>query len=119
MKEGKVGQIGISNCYDATYLQKLLDAGNEIKTVQNRWYEGNGWDWDGESAGPASAGPWPYLFQRPQLASIFRCFIHLAGPDLQVFLHRSSKGEPTGEPIAVAQRRPANTQSSTSAKATG
>lgn len=51
MENGTIGQYGISNIYDANYLQSLLDAGCDIKTVQNRWYEGNGWDWDGKCVG--------------------------------------------------------------------
>lgn len=55
VENGTIGQLGISNIYDANYLQSLLDAGCNIKTVQNRWYEGNGWDWDGKCASAASA----------------------------------------------------------------
>lgn len=45
--EGKVHKIGISNCYDTRVLQYLIDNGKRmLDVVQNRWYEGNGWDTD-------------------------------------------------------------------------
>jgi len=44
-QEGKVGLIGISNCYR---IRILLALGREapVNVVQNRWFEGNGWDKD-------------------------------------------------------------------------
>jgi diketogulonate reductase-like aldo/keto reductase len=45
--EGKARAIGISNVYDAAVLEKLgRDAGRKVQVVQDRWYEGNGWDRD-------------------------------------------------------------------------
>jgi hypothetical protein len=46
-EEGKVRKIGISNIYDVESLRSLEDAsGVRVDVVQNRWYEGNGWDRD-------------------------------------------------------------------------
>jgi len=44
-QEGKVGFIGLSNCYR---IRILLALGREapVNVVQNRWFEGNGWDKD-------------------------------------------------------------------------
>lgn len=42
--EGKVKLIGVSNVYDVGILQMLKDFGRGADVVQNRWYEGNGWD---------------------------------------------------------------------------
>ncbi|KAG8960316.1 hypothetical protein FRC03_006770 [Tulasnella sp. 419] len=42
--EGKVRLIGISNAYDKRVLEEIIKEGRMIDTVQNRWYEGNGWD---------------------------------------------------------------------------
>ncbi|WVQ81533.1 hypothetical protein IAT38_003657 [Cryptococcus sp. DSM 104549] len=45
--EGKIRVLGISNCYDPDLLQWLIgEAHVKINIVQNRWHEGNGWDWD-------------------------------------------------------------------------
>ncbi|KAL7418350.1 hypothetical protein Q5752_006808 [Cryptotrichosporon argae] len=42
-----VRRIGVSNCYDVDELEWLAaQATVGIQVVQNRWYEGNGWDWD-------------------------------------------------------------------------
>lgn len=39
----------MSNIYDAGELAWLVsEARVPVSFVQNRWYEGNGWDWDGE-----------------------------------------------------------------------
>ncbi|RXK35721.1 hypothetical protein M231_07010 [Tremella mesenterica] len=44
--QGKVRTLGISNIYDPTLLQWLInEARIKVGVVQNRWYEGNGWDW--------------------------------------------------------------------------
>ncbi|KIR62339.1 oxidoreductase [Cryptococcus bacillisporus CA1873] len=54
----QVRHLGISNCYDPLLLKWLIDSVAEysskhqeepevkVEIVQNRWYEGNGWDWD-------------------------------------------------------------------------
>lgn len=48
--QGKVHNLGVSNIYDASELEWLIGQTREpIKVVQNRWYQGNGWDWDGQS----------------------------------------------------------------------
>jgi len=45
--EGKVHKIGVSNCYDVRVLRYIIDYGGRmIDVVQNRWFEGNGWDSD-------------------------------------------------------------------------
>ncbi|KAF8597874.1 Aldo/keto reductase, partial [Ceratobasidium sp. AG-I] len=44
-KEGAVRQIGVSNTYDVETLQ-LLQTSGKVDIVQNRWYEGNGWDYE-------------------------------------------------------------------------
>ncbi|TFY81482.1 hypothetical protein EWM64_g2527 [Hericium alpestre] len=45
--EGKVRKIGMSNVYDPRVLDHLqLESGHAPEVVQNRWYEGNGWDPD-------------------------------------------------------------------------
>jgi len=44
-RDGKVGLIGISNCYDVETLVMLGDKA-PVNVVQNRWYEGNDWDKD-------------------------------------------------------------------------
>lgn len=45
---GKILALGISNCYDPRLLQHILDnAKVPPKVVQNRWYEGNAFDWKG------------------------------------------------------------------------
>lgn len=41
--EGKVRMIGVSNTYDVRILAALQKA-RKVQVVQNRWYEGNGWD---------------------------------------------------------------------------
>ncbi|EIW71809.1 hypothetical protein TREMEDRAFT_67967 [Tremella mesenterica DSM 1558] len=44
--QGKVRTLGISNIYDPTLLQWLINQARiKVGVVQNRWYEGNGWDW--------------------------------------------------------------------------
>ena len=44
-ESGQVKQIGLSNVYDAQMLQRLVkDSGRKVDVVQDRWYEGNGWD---------------------------------------------------------------------------
>lgn len=43
--EGKVRKIGLSNAYDVSLIQRLGDeSGRKVQVVQNRWFEGNGWD---------------------------------------------------------------------------
>ncbi|PPQ63729.1 hypothetical protein CVT24_004238 [Panaeolus cyanescens] len=41
--EGKVKMIGISNVYEVKILAALQKL-RKVQVVQNRWYEGNGWD---------------------------------------------------------------------------
>jgi diketogulonate reductase-like aldo/keto reductase len=41
--EGKVRMIGLSNCYDKRVIVELSKI-RAVQVVQNRWYEGNGWD---------------------------------------------------------------------------
>ena len=42
---GKVKYIGVSNAYDVRVLEALeKDGGRRVQIVQNRWFEGNGWD---------------------------------------------------------------------------
>ncbi|KAF8070088.1 NADP-dependent oxidoreductase domain-containing protein [Lyophyllum atratum] len=43
--EGKVRAIGISNAYDVNLLH-ALSRERKVDVVQDRWYEGNGWDRD-------------------------------------------------------------------------
>lgn len=43
--DGKIRKIGLSNAYDVELIQKLgVESGRKVQVVQNRWYEGNGWD---------------------------------------------------------------------------
>lgn len=43
--EGKVRLIGISNVYDVASVRALHEAsGEKVDIVQNRWYQGNGWN---------------------------------------------------------------------------
>ena len=42
--EGKVLMIGMSNTYNIKVLAALQKA-RKVQVVQNRWYQGNGWDW--------------------------------------------------------------------------
>ncbi|WWC64426.1 uncharacterized protein I303_107036 [Kwoniella dejecticola CBS 10117] len=43
---GKVRHLGVSNIYDPNLLSWLIERGRvKVGVVQNRWYEGNGWDW--------------------------------------------------------------------------
>ncbi|KAG8887253.1 hypothetical protein FRB98_000290 [Tulasnella sp. 332] len=43
--ESLVHKIGISNCYSPKLLAYIIQKGGRmIDVVQNRWYEGNGWD---------------------------------------------------------------------------
>ncbi|KIK00214.1 hypothetical protein K443DRAFT_614088 [Laccaria amethystina LaAM-08-1] len=41
--EGKARLIGVSNTYDVRVLARLHKE-RKVQVVQNRWYEGNGWD---------------------------------------------------------------------------
>ncbi|KAJ3546869.1 hypothetical protein NM688_g5466 [Phlebia brevispora] len=42
---GKVKLIGVSNTYDVKILKALEEeGGRKVQVVQNRWFEGNGWD---------------------------------------------------------------------------
>ncbi|KAI0829650.1 Aldo/keto reductase [Trametes gibbosa] len=44
---GVVRRIGVSNTYDVSVLEALEhEGGRRADVVQNRWYEGNGWDTD-------------------------------------------------------------------------
>ena len=46
---GKILALGISNCYDPKLLEWLVSKARvKVGVVQNRWYEGNGFDWRGE-----------------------------------------------------------------------
>jgi aryl-alcohol dehydrogenase-like predicted oxidoreductase len=48
---GKIITLGISNIYDPKLLEWLLGKVRvKVGVVQNRWYEGNGFDWKGEGA---------------------------------------------------------------------
>jgi hypothetical protein len=54
--QGQVRNLGVSNIYDRSELEWLISQARvPVKVVQNRWYEGNGWDWDGESHSPQSS----------------------------------------------------------------
>lgn len=45
--QGAVKQIGVSNTYDVEVLKALeREGGRKPQVVQNRWYEGNGYDRD-------------------------------------------------------------------------
>ncbi|WVR07834.1 hypothetical protein IAU60_004877 [Kwoniella sp. DSM 27419] len=45
--QGKVRRLGVSNIYDPALLSWLIqEARVGLSVVQNRWYEGNGWDWE-------------------------------------------------------------------------
>lgn len=45
----KIGALGVSNIYEADELAWLISKAKvPVSVVQNRWYEGNGWDWEGE-----------------------------------------------------------------------
>ena len=47
--EGKIRHLGISNIYQPSLLRKMIDfATVPVDIVQNRWWEGNGWDWESE-----------------------------------------------------------------------
>lgn len=49
--------LGVSNIYDAAELEWLIGQAREpVKVVQNRWYQGNGWDWDGKLPKSLHAG---------------------------------------------------------------
>jgi len=44
---GQVKKIGVSNTYDVGILEALeREGGRRVQVVQNRWFEGNGWDVD-------------------------------------------------------------------------
>ena len=46
-ESGVVHKIGVSNTYDVSILEALeREGGRRPDVVQNRWYEGNGWDSD-------------------------------------------------------------------------
>lgn len=50
MARGTVGRLGVSNIYDPDELAWLIaEAKVPVSVVQNRWYEGNGWDWPSTS----------------------------------------------------------------------
>ena len=43
--QGKVRKIGLSNAYDVNLVQRLgEESGRKVQVIQNRWFEGNGWD---------------------------------------------------------------------------
>ncbi|TXT11116.1 hypothetical protein VHUM_01867 [Vanrija humicola] len=43
---GSIASLGVSNIYDAAELSWLIgQARIPLSNVQNRWYEGNGWNW--------------------------------------------------------------------------
>lgn len=47
--QGKVRNLGVSNIYDRSELEWLISQARvPVKVVQNRWYEGNEWDWEGK-----------------------------------------------------------------------
>ncbi|WVF73172.1 hypothetical protein IAT40_007991 [Kwoniella sp. CBS 6097] len=47
VEKGQVRHLGVSNIYDPSLLKWLIgEAKVKVGVVQNRWYEGNGWDWD-------------------------------------------------------------------------
>jgi diketogulonate reductase-like aldo/keto reductase len=47
--DGKIKHLGISNIYQPSLLRKMIDfATVPVDIVQNRWWEGNGWDWESE-----------------------------------------------------------------------
>ena len=54
--QGQVRNLGVSNIYDRSELEWLISQARiPVKVVQNRWYERNGWDWDGEFIPTASS----------------------------------------------------------------
>lgn len=56
-REGKILSLtGISNTYDCNTLNWLVKRGAKIDVVQNRWFEGNGWDADVYGAGARRIG---------------------------------------------------------------
>ncbi|WVQ72961.1 hypothetical protein IAR50_002523 [Cryptococcus sp. DSM 104548] len=47
VETGQIRQLGISNIYDAGQLEHIIrQVDVAVSVVQNRWYEGNAWDWD-------------------------------------------------------------------------
>ncbi|KAI5455473.1 hypothetical protein NCC49_000283 [Naganishia albida] len=47
VEEGKILQLGISNIYQPSLLLRMIEfATVPVSIVQNRWWEGNGWDWE-------------------------------------------------------------------------
>ncbi|BEI80295.1 hypothetical protein CcaverHIS002_0108240 [Cutaneotrichosporon cavernicola] len=57
VQEGKVGGLGVSNIYNVQELAWLVsEAKVPLRVVQNRWYEGNSWDWQGASKSSTSIG---------------------------------------------------------------
>jgi aryl-alcohol dehydrogenase-like predicted oxidoreductase len=45
---GQIRNLGVSNIYDRSELEWLIsEARIPVQMIQNRWYEGNGWDWNG------------------------------------------------------------------------
>ncbi|KAA1471750.1 Aldo/keto reductase [Dentipellis sp. KUC8613] len=78
--EGKIRRIGLSNVYDEALLQRLgEETGRPVQIVQDRWYEGNGWDapvveWCNRN-GVQFQGFWtltgsPVLLQHPTVATL-------------------------------------------------
>ena len=56
MHSGQLRQLGVSNIYDPEELKWLInEARVKVSVVQNRWHEGNGWDWDSMLRMPAPA----------------------------------------------------------------
>ena len=54
--QGKVRNLGVSNIYNRSELEWLIsEARIPVKVVQNRWYEGNGWDWDSKFSSVSTA----------------------------------------------------------------
>ncbi|ODO10325.1 hypothetical protein I350_02554 [Cryptococcus amylolentus CBS 6273] len=47
VETGQIRQLGISNIYDAKQLEHIIrQVDVAVSVVQNRWYEGNAWDWE-------------------------------------------------------------------------
>ncbi|KAJ9123217.1 hypothetical protein QFC22_001411 [Naganishia vaughanmartiniae] len=45
----KIRHLGLSNIYEPDLLRKIIEfATVPVGIVQNRWWEGNGWDWESE-----------------------------------------------------------------------
>jgi hypothetical protein len=72
---GKVHNLGVSNIYDRAELEWLISQARvPVKVVQNRWYEGNGWDWDG--------GFESFSYMGPKLIRQFMTFVRRMGFDI-------------------------------------